>query len=405
MSRHRQSRNGSGRGSTSCAPNSPTSAAATSPRRTNTDRRPRLDPSEGGWLLELARVSLLLLDVDGARAALEESLAATRSSRIALGRSLKPSQHPIGQIVDDFALERPLLLRLREIRSMPRRGQIERLKAVVRECPESTAAALMLLLALRENDLLGKMPGGADAARSGLRHALRRGPLFRKKNRKAAPERSEAQIPKHVVQYHDAPQPPSDIEALMNTWRDETAGFAYTAYDAENAEEYLFARTSQDVVAAFRRASHATPRADIFRLAYLANEGGIYADPWTRRIAPLDAFTPAAIGFLGFQDNFGAIGTSFVAAAPNHPVVRRALQRAVTAINRGDNDIQWLSSGPGLMARAFAEACADRSAGEWLAHAAVVEAYEMPQLAELRPPQIARASEATTRRTSRRKAF
>jgi hypothetical protein len=43
-------------------------------------------------------------------------------------------------------------------------------------------------------------------------------------------------------------------------------------------------------------------------------------------------------------------------------VIVRALQNAVTAVNRGDADVLWLSTGPGALSRAFAQVFAERTA-------------------------------------------
>ncbi len=40
------------------------------------------------------------------------------------------------------------------------------------------------------------------------------------------------------------------------------------------------------------------------------------------------------------------------------PASRRALDLAVEAVNRGDDDIIWFSTGPGLLTRAFAQVIA-----------------------------------------------
>lgn len=40
-------------------------------------------------------------------------------------------------------------------------------------------------------------------------------------------------------------------------------------------------------------------------------------------------------------------------------MLRRALDAAVTAVNRGDADMLWLRTGPALLTRAFAACAAD----------------------------------------------
>ena len=86
-----------------------------------------------------------MLDVEAAAALLVKSTV--RSSLP--GRPARPSQHFLGQILDEFALDPTVLARLHEARSLPSDGEIGALREIVRSSPESTAAAVMLLLALR----------------------------------------------------------------------------------------------------------------------------------------------------------------------------------------------------------------------------------------------------------------
>jgi hypothetical protein len=71
-----------------------------------------------------------------------------------------------------------------------------------------------------------------------------------------------------------------------------------------------------------------------------------------------DLHVPGA-RLLLYQEDFGTIGNNVIGAVPGHPVIGRALRLAVEAINRGDKDILWLSTGPGLLTRAFAASLAD----------------------------------------------
>jgi hypothetical protein len=56
-----------------------------------------------------------------------------------------------------------------------------------------------------------------------------------------------------------------------------------------------------------------------------------------------------------YQENYGTIANNFLGASRGNPVILRALELAVEAVLRGDNDIVWLSTGPGLLTRAFAQ--------------------------------------------------
>jgi mannosyltransferase OCH1-like enzyme len=140
----------------------------------------------------------------------------------------------------------------------------------------------------------------------------------------------------------------------MQSWREHNPGHGYVRFDHASAQGFLRARCTPEVLRAYQRAREPAMKADVFRLAYLFAEGGIYADADDRCLRPLAGLLPPQVGFVACQEHFGTLGNNFLAAAPLHPVLGLALELAVQAVNRGDNDMMWLSTGPGLMTRAFA---------------------------------------------------
>jgi hypothetical protein len=66
-------------------------------------------------------------------------------------------------------------------------------------------------------------------------------------------------------------------------------------------------------------------------------------------------------------------------ASPGHPVIARALADAIAALNRGDSDSLWLSTGPGLITRAFALELAQSPLRPeaWLRGVCVLERFEL----------------------------
>jgi len=324
-----------------------------------------LDPANGIWHAEAARAALLALDLDRARAALQRSMKLNAASTVARGESLNPSQHHTGQLIDEFSLDRDLLRRLGPALDLPATERIPALKAIVSDNPDSTAAAIMLLLDLQR---AGKLAG-------------------------PPPAEGVAPIPRRIAQFWDRRDPPADIRRLMASWNGDE-GYEYHLFDERTAEAFLRRNFDRDVVRAFRRGSHPAQRADVFRLAWLAKEGGVYADADDRRIAPFAALVADGAEFIAYQENYGTIANNFLAAIPDHPVIVRALALATTAINRGDKDFVWLSTGPGLMTRAMAGVIA---AGDDAAstHGILVrELHDMRHLVEIHCPVDYKATPA-----------
>lgn len=315
-----------------------------------------LDPANGVWHAEAARAALLALDLDRARAWLQRSMKLNAASTVARGESLNPSQHHTGQLIDEFALDRDLLARLAAVPAAPEAERLAALKAIMRDSPDNTAAAIMLLLTLRRSGALAGTSADGDTP-----------------------------IPRRVAQFWDRHDPPADIRRLMASWNGEE-GFDYHLFDERTAEAFLRRNFDRDVVRAFRRGSHPAQRADIFRLAWLAKEGGLYADADDRRLAPFAALVADGASLIAYQENYGTIANNFLAAIPGHPVIVRALALATTAINRGDKDFVWLSTGPGLITRAMAQVIAEDEDDGAAQGLLVRELHEMRQRVEIHCP-------------------
>jgi tetratricopeptide (TPR) repeat protein len=320
-----------------------------------------LDGSDGSWEGELARACLLTLDIDAANVHLRKTVELGRAAMVARRESLNPSQHHLGQLLDEFALDGDVLSALRRAAQLPAREATEAIKSTLRANPDSTAAALMLLLGMR---------------RAGeFRYAPKRfGRLIL------------GRIPKRVAQFWDTDFIPPDVHELMESWHDPRHSFEHVVFSDTSATAYLATNAAPDVARAYRRAKHPAQRADLFRLAYLAQEGGFYADADDRRVASFDALAPKGATFVGYQEDYGTLANNFLAAVPDHPVIQRALKMAVAAVNRGDADSMWLSTGPGLLTRAFAQVVAESGAGTWLERAMIRELHEIQALVEIHCP-------------------
>ncbi len=114
-----------------------------------------------------------------------------------------------------------------------------------------------------------------------------------------------------------------------------------------------------EILRAYIRSQEIAQKADLFRLAYLSVKGGFYVDADDRSLAPIYSFVSPAAHFVTYQEDYGTLGNNFLGAKPNHPAIGLALKLGAEAINRGDHDLLWLSTGPALLTRAFAQLIAD----------------------------------------------
>ncbi len=285
-----------------------------------------LDPNDSALQEALTRVKLMRLDLPGARAHLSRQYGLMAAERRLRGESLNISQSLLGQMIDEYALDEQMAESLAGLSTRPALERLDPLAALVREEPNNTAPAASLLLALRQAEMLDFIPQPEGAT----------------------------PIPRIINVFWDRPEPPADVEALMQSWRDRNPAYGWRRFDEIQARDYLAAKFAGPVIQAYQRVREVSQKADIFRLALLVAEGGVYVDADDRCLRPLDMLLPAGASLVLAQEEFGCATNHFLAAAPGHPVLQAALRMVVIAVNRGDNEFPWLSSGPGLLTRALA---------------------------------------------------
>ena len=311
------------------------------------ERALALTPLDPGTHHDLTRAALLTADLDRARTHLRAFVDSRLSINLLQSRSNNISQTHLGQLLDEYALNQAALAELVALRRSPPAERIEPLLDLVRREPDYTPAAISLLVALREC-------GAFD--------------------RRAAAAPGSAAIPRSIVQYWDAPTPPQEVTELAETWRAMNPDHAYRRFDDGAARVFLARHLPAAISRAYLRAAEPAQKADLFRLAYLFVAGGIYADMDDRCRAPIGGLIPPGAALVAWQEDLGTLGNNFIAVVPRSPVIGLALRLGAEAINRGDGDLLWLSTGPALLTRAFARTMAQSGQPwrDWLPDSAVL---------------------------------
>jgi tetratricopeptide (TPR) repeat protein len=285
-----------------------------------------LDPLDSQAPYERAKLRVVTFDLDGARADLVAHSAQRRVAARLDGRSANPSQTHVGQLYDEFSLERGLAGDLVEARGLPADRQIASFASLAQRFPDSTAAAIGLMIALRCAGLLAPRPAVC----------------------------AETRIPRLITQYWNDAVPPPDVREFMQSWAAAEPGFQIEIFDDAAATNELRAHCGAAIVRAFGMATEPAQRADIFRLARLYRVGGFYIDADDRARGGISPHLRPDATFFAHQEDLGSVGNNVLGAAPGHAVIGAALRGAVNAVLRGDRDIVWLSTGPGLLTRALA---------------------------------------------------
>lgn len=143
-------------------------------------------------------------------------------------------------------------------------------------------------------------------------------------------------IPRIIHQTHETPEQNKDIYILTKQLINVNYTYEYRFYDALDREKYIFNNygPTSDVLKAYYKLAHGTARADLFRLAVLYIDGGVYLDTKSSAVEPFDAFIPADSEFVSLQDSMRhSIATgSLIGCTPNNTLMKRILDKAVANI-------------------------------------------------------------------------
>ena len=272
----------------------------------------------------LVRSKIMAMDLEGARQNLRRARNLEAPGLKLRGESPNTSQTEFGQLLNEFTVDYAVCAKLTELAGFPAENRLAELPALIRANPDNTAPAVNLFLTLRESGALAVSHQGEDRS-----------------------------IPRIIMQFWDEAVIPEDIGELMNSWRMTNLDHDHKVFDDTCAQMWLQEHYPPQVLLAYRRSREAAQKSDILRLAWLARHGGVYADADDRCLRPLSTILPAGARLVLSQEVLGTVGNNFIAVTPGHPAIEMALRLAVDAVNRGDNDGVWYSTGPALLTRAL----------------------------------------------------
>lgn len=163
-----------------------------------------------------------------------------------------------------------------------------------------------------------------------------------------------------LVQFWDTPSPPPEVMDAMSSWSAMNPGLRHIVFDDASARAYILDRYGEEAAASYDWCHHPAMKSDVFRIAYLASDGGIYvdADEYCRRpLAPiLHALASVELVAARSADVAPYLYNAFLAARPRSAIVRRVLEQLLAQLARARRagvrlDI-WHATGPGILTRA-----------------------------------------------------
>lgn len=131
------------------------------------------------------------------------------------------------------------------------------------------------------------------------------------------------------------------------TFRDLNPDVTHHVFTEASADEFIAANFTSRELAAFRACAVPAMQADYFRYCAVLTLGGIYADVDFCCAVPLQPLAHATSDGLLFQNAKGdIINAFFVFDAPNHPLLRLAVDVATENISLRAADKVHMVTGP-----------------------------------------------------------
>lgn len=167
-------------------------------------------------------------------------------------------------------------------------------------------------------------------------------------------------IPPRLGHYWDGPLP-GPARRGMDAWARLHPGWTPTLFDRDSAAAWLAAHDPA-ALPVFAALAQPAARADLFRLCWLAQGGGVWADLDEYPRAAVDAWLAGAQGVFVLESGYGTVANNFLAAAPGLPLIAQARAEALAHLAGNPAPYPWWDSGPARLTAALAGAIAQGQA-------------------------------------------
>ena len=171
----------------------------------------------------------------------------------------------------------------------------------------------------------------------------------------AAPPSASPLIPRTLVQFWDNPAVPADVLEVIETWRRDLGRYSHSLYSKAAARAFLVQHCDPTYVEAYDETPHIAGKADLFRLAWLFHNGGIYVDADERRLADIGFLFPPDAGLVL---NWSAgpppcVNNWFIGARAGHKLLAYQMDLAVQQVAFARTHHRplsaWTVTGPGVV--------------------------------------------------------
>ncbi len=192
-----------------------------------------------------------------------------------------------------------------------------------------------------------------------------------------------------IFQYWDTGEPPEDVARMIESFRVLNPGFKHRLFDRDAASWYIRKRLDDRAQRAFDACRAPAMQADVFRLAALWAEGGVYADADILCLVPIYMLIKkqARPGLIVVYRN--RIQNGFIVQKePRDPFIGACLELAIANIEARRFSDVYTATGPAIYNALWALIAPEDSAGapqdpyarDWDAPEVLVHAREQIQV-------------------------
>ncbi|MEL7418962.1 MAG: tetratricopeptide repeat protein, partial [Cyanobacteria bacterium J06555_3] len=243
------------------------------------------------------------------------------------GKVAVPLRGHCAMIVNELRINPPLLTQLQAIEKLTGFTKIVELGNLLVKEPNYFGTALYLAKELRQQGIFDLVKDSLSSTKAG----------------------SVPSIPSKIVQYWNDPNPPADVERVCQSWIEQNPGYEYIRFSEDEAIAFLHHHYDKRVVNAFNNCDEAATQSDFFRLAYLNQMGGFYADTDDLCRQPLAKIVRLNPELVVLQEDLSCIGNNFIGCIPHQSAIRTAFYQAVNNLNHYCNESPWFKTGPALL--------------------------------------------------------
>jgi mannosyltransferase OCH1-like enzyme len=153
-----------------------------------------------------------------------------------------------------------------------------------------------------------------------------------------------------IVQYWDQGVPPSEIELLASSWKRNNPEYSYELYDSCRADKFIFDNFGGEVLKLFQNAALPAMRSDIFRIAYILKNGGVYVDVATECVKSLSTLRlEEKVELVLMRKWHGMIWNGFLMASPGGSYIEKLWCEILKNLKLCAHRNVWACTGPGVM--------------------------------------------------------